>query len=106
LQVTSTLPEPPSPAIRADRMRLCHVLIHSCLNNPALAVTIAVRPADGVVTFDLAFQAGAAAEGARATALRTEELQAIVETAGGAVIAASEAALALEFRRASDPPPG
>jgi light-regulated signal transduction histidine kinase (bacteriophytochrome) len=106
LQVTSTLPEPPAPAVRADRMRLCHVLIHSCLNNGASAVTITVRPANAVVTFDLAFQADAGEQGVRATPLRTEELQAIVETAGGAVIAASDAALLLEFRRASDPPPG
>jgi C4-dicarboxylate-specific signal transduction histidine kinase len=106
LQVTSTLPEPPSPAVRADRMRLCHVLIHSCLNNPASAVTISVRQADGVVTFDLAFQAGGAEEGVRTSPLRTEELQAIVETAGGAVIAVTDSALSLEFRRASDPPPG
>lgn len=106
LQVTSASPEPPSPAVRADRMRLCHVLIHSCLNNPASAVTIAVRPANGLVTFDLAFQAGSAEEGPRASPLTPEELQAIVETAGGAVVAASDAALSLEFRRASDPPPG
>jgi hypothetical protein len=106
LQVTSALPEPPAPAVRADRMRLCHVLLHSCLNNPASAVTIGVRPAKAVLTFDLAFQAGAAGEGARATPLTTDELQVIVETAGGAVVAASDAALSLEFRRASDPPPG
>jgi K+-sensing histidine kinase KdpD len=106
LQVTSASPEPPSPAVRADRMRLCHVLLHSCLNNPASAVTIAVRPANGLVTFDLAFQAGSAEVGPRASPLTPEELQAIVETAGGAVVAASDAALSLEFRRASDPPPG
>jgi hypothetical protein len=105
LQVTSALPDPP-PAVRADRMRLCHVLIHSCLSNPASAVTISVRPADGVVTLDLAFQTAAAEEGVRPSRLSNEELQAIVETAGGAVVAASDAALSLEFRRASDPPPG
>jgi len=106
LQVTSAAPEPPSLAVRADRMRLCHVLLHSCLNNPASAVTIGVRPASGVVTFDLAFQAGAVEEGSRSIPLSAEELQAIIETAGGAVIAASDAAVSLEFRRASDPPPG
>jgi hypothetical protein len=94
------------PAVRADRMRLCHVLLHSCLNNVASAVTIAVRPANGMVTFDLAFQAAATAEAARATALSAEELRLIVETAGGAVVATSDAALTLEFRRANDPPPG
>jgi hypothetical protein len=106
LQVTSAMPGSPAPAVRADRMRLCHVLLHSCLNNPASGVTIGVRPAAGVVTFDLAFQAGASAEGFRATPLTAAELQVIVETAGGAVVAASDAALSLEFRRASDPLPG
>jgi hypothetical protein len=104
LQVTVTTPE--SPSVRADRMRLCHVLLHTCLNNPAPAVTISARPADTVVMFELAFQAGAPDEAARLTPLGAEELQMIVETAGGAVIAASDAALSLEFRRASDPPPG
>ncbi|HKR33768.1 MAG TPA: hypothetical protein VJT10_02965 [Steroidobacteraceae bacterium] len=106
LQVTAALPDPPTLAIRADRMRLCHVLLHSCLNHAALAVTISVRPANGTVAFDLAFQAGAADEAARASPLRTEELQAIVETAGGAIAAASEGALSMTFTRASDPPPG
>lgn len=107
LQVTTTLPEPPLPAVRADRMRLCHVLLHSCLNNAATAVAIAVRTANGLVTIDLAFQAGARDEAAaRATALSVEELRLIVETAGGALLAAGDAALTLEFRRANDPPPG
>jgi hypothetical protein len=106
LQVTPMLPEPPIPAIRADRMRLCHVLLHSCLNNGASAVTIAVRPANGMVTFDLAFQAAPTGDAARATALSAQDLQLIVETAGGAVVAASDATLTMEFRRANDPPPG
>jgi hypothetical protein len=94
------------PAVRADRMRLCHVLLHTCLNNAATAVTIAVRPANGVVTFDLAFHAAATDETARATTLSAEDLRLIVETAGGALLTASDAALSIEFRRASDPPPG
>jgi hypothetical protein len=106
LQVTSALPDPPTLAIRADPMRLCHVLLHSCLNHAASAVTIAVRPANGMVAFDLAFQAGAADEAARAIPLRPEELRTIVETAGGALVAASDAALSMTFMRASDPPPG
>ena len=69
-------------------------------------MTITVRPANGVVTFDMAFQKDAAEQGIRATPLRPEELQAIVETAGGAVIAASDGALSLEFRRGSEPPSG
>lgn len=106
LQVTSPVPDPPTLAIRADRMRLCHVLLHSCLNNPATAVAFAVRAANGIVVLDLTFQTGAANEAARASPLRTEDLRLIVETAGGALVAASDAALSLEFRRASDPPPG
>jgi hypothetical protein len=106
LQVTSTPPDPPTLAIRADRMRLCHVLLHTCLNNPATAVTIDVRAGNGVAVFDLAFQAGAADDAARASPLSAEQLRLIVETAGGAVTASSGAALSLEFRRASDPQPG
>jgi hypothetical protein len=104
LQATTTLPEPPMPAVRADRMRLCHILLHSCINNAASAVAISVKPANGVVVLDLAFQA--AADAARATPLTVEELRLIVETAGGALVAASDVALTLEFRRANDPPPG
>jgi nitrogen-specific signal transduction histidine kinase len=106
LQVTPTLPEPPMPAVRADRMRLCHVLLHSCLSNAASAVTIAVRPANGLVTFDLGFQAAPTGAAARATPLSAEDLRLIVETAGGALVAASDAALTMEFRPANDPPPG
>jgi hypothetical protein len=106
LQVTAAPPDPPTLAIRADRIRLCHVLLHSCLNDPALAVTIAVRAANELVTIDLTFQAGAADAAARASALRPEELRTIVETAGGAVIAAGEAALSLEFMQQANPPPG
>jgi nitrogen fixation/metabolism regulation signal transduction histidine kinase len=106
LQATSTPPDPPTLAIRADRVRLCHVLLHTCLNNSAAAVTIAARAANGVVVLDLAFQPGAAAEGVRADPLSAEDLRLLVETAGGAVVAASGAALSLEFRRANDPPPG
>jgi nitrogen-specific signal transduction histidine kinase len=106
LQVTSALPDPPTLEIRADRMRLCHVLLHSCLNNPAAAVTISVRPANGRVAFDLAFVAGAADEAARASPLSTEELRAIVETADGALVAASDGALSMTFMRVSDPQPG
>jgi hypothetical protein len=105
LQVTTTLPEP-LPAVRADRMRLCHVLLHTCLSNPASAVAIYVRTATGLVTIDLAFQAGASSDAARAAALSVEELRLIVETGGGALVAASEAARQLEFRQATDPRPG
>jgi hypothetical protein len=106
LQVTSTPPDPPTLAIRADRVRVCHVLLHTCLNNPAAAASIAVRAgANGLVVFEVAFPAGAVDDGARSNPLRTEEVQAIVETAGGALLAATEAALSMEFRRAADPPP-
>jgi hypothetical protein len=106
LQATSALPDPPTLAIRADRMRLCHVLLHSCFNNAASAVAISARPANGMVAFDLAFQAGAADEAASVSPLRTEELRTIVETAGGALVAASDVALSMTFMQASDPPPG
>jgi signal transduction histidine kinase len=106
LQVTSVLPDPPTLAIRADRMRLCHVLLHSCLNSAAVAVTISVRPANAMVSLDLAFEGGAADDAGRASALRPEELRAIVETAGGALVAASDTALSMSFMQASDPSGG
>jgi hypothetical protein len=106
LQVTSALSEPPTLRVRADRMRLCHVLLHTCLNDAASAVAIAVRSTNGMTAFHLAFQAGAADEAARSGPLSTEELRLIVETAGGALVAAGDNALSLTFMRASDPPPG
>jgi hypothetical protein len=106
LQVTFASPDPPTLAIRADRMRLCHVLLHSCLNNAAAAVTISVRPANAMVAVDLAFQAGAVDDAGRTSALRPDELRTIVETAGGALVAVSETVLSTTFMRASDPPSG
>jgi hypothetical protein len=38
--------------------------------------------------------------------MSAEELQTIVETAGGAVLTASATTLSLEFRRADSPPRG
>jgi C4-dicarboxylate-specific signal transduction histidine kinase len=106
LQVTSALPDPPTLAVRADRTRLCHVLLHSCLNNAAAAVTISVRSANGMTALDLAFATGATDDATSTAPLGADELRLIVETAGGAVVAASDAALSMTFRRASDPPPG
>ncbi len=106
LQVSFAAPDPPGLAIRADRMRLCHVLLHSCLNNAAAAVTISVRPANAMVAVDLAFQAGAVDDAGRTSALRPDELRTIVETAGGALVAVSETVLSTTFMRASDPPSG
>jgi hypothetical protein len=105
MQVTSTLANDPALAMRADRIRVCHVLLHACFNNPASTVALSVR-ANRVVVLDVAFQAGAADEAARANPLSTEELQSIVETAGGAVLSASAASLSLEFRRVESLPPG
>jgi hypothetical protein len=106
IQVTCTLSGDAALRMRADRIRVCHALLHSCLNNPASVAALAIRPAaEALVVLDVTFQAGANGDAARANALRAEELQAIVETAGGAVLAASETALSLEFRRAADPPP-
>ena len=42
MQVTCTLANDPALAMRADRVRVCHVLLHSCFNNPASAVALAV----------------------------------------------------------------
>jgi hypothetical protein len=107
MQVTCTLSNDPDLALRADRIRVCHVLLHSCFSNPAPALALSVRPGtEGLVVVDVAFQAGAADEAARASPLSTEELRTIVETAGGAVLAASATALSLEFRRADSPSRG
>ena len=107
MQATSTLANDPALGLRADRIRVCHVLLHSCFNNPAPAVALSVRTGtEGLVVLDVTFQAGAADGAARANPLSAEELQTIVETAGGAVLTANATALALEFRRADSPPPG
>ena len=104
LQVTCTLPEEPWLRIRADRIRICHVLLHSCLNHAASAVAITVRLGAGEsVSFELVFQGGAADDTARSALLREGELRAIIETAGGTLIAATDAALSMTFRRAGDP---
>jgi hypothetical protein len=87
-------------------MRLCHLLLHSCFNNPAPAVSIAVGAANGMAAFELTFQAGPADSALRGTPLSAEDLRVIVETAGGALVAASDAALSMTFMRVSDPPPG
>ena len=107
LQVACALPGDRSLRMRADRIRVCHVLLHSCLNNPASAVTLVGRSgADGLAVVDVTFQAGAADEVARAVPLRADELQMIVETAGGALLTATAATLSMEFRRADEPPRG
>jgi hypothetical protein len=107
MQATATLVNDPALSMHADRVRVCHVLLHSCFSNPAPAVALSVRAgAAGLVVLDVAFQAGAADDAARPTPLSAEELQTIVATAGGALLAASTTALSLEFRRADSPPRG
>jgi hypothetical protein len=107
MQATATLVNDPALSMHADRVRVCHVLLHSCFSNPAPAVALSVRAgAAGLVVLDVAFQAGAADDAARPTPLSAEELQTIVATAGGALLAASTTALSLEFRRADLPPRG
>jgi hypothetical protein len=106
LQVTATLTNDPALSLHADRIRVCHALMHSCFSNPAAAVALSVRGADGLVVLDVAFQAGAADGAVRPNPLSAEELQIIVESAGGAVLAANASALSLEFRRADSPPRG
>ena len=50
----------PALNVRADRIRVCHVLLHSCFNNPSPAVALSVRAStEGLVVLDVAFQAGA-----------------------------------------------
>jgi hypothetical protein len=107
MQVTCTLPSDPALAMRADRIRVCHVLLHCCFNNPATGVALSSRAnGNGIVVLEVAFQPGAVDGAARATPLLAGELQTIVETAGGAVLSASAASLLLEFRRAGSPSPG
>ena len=107
LQATATLTNDPALSVHADRSRVCHVLLHSCFSNPAPAVALSVRAGvEGLVVLDVAFQAGAADVAPRPNPLGAEELQTIVETAGGAVLTASATALSLEFRRADSPPRG
>jgi hypothetical protein len=97
----------PALSMHADRIRVCHVLLHSCFNNPASAVALSVRASGaGLVVLEVAFHAGATDEAARANPLSAEELEIIVETAGGAVLTANAAALSLEFRRADPAPSG
>lgn len=107
LQVTSTLPDDRSLRMRADRIRVCHVLLHGCLNNPGASVALAGRPGtDGLVILEVTFQAGAADDATRSMPLSAGELQTIVETAGGALLTATPTTLAMEFRRADEPPRG
>jgi hypothetical protein len=103
---TCTLHDAPL-LMRADRIRVCHVLLHSCLNNPGAAVVLAGRPgADGLVVLEVTFHAAAADDAARSVPLRADELQMIVETAGGALLTATATTLSMEFRRADAPPRG
>jgi hypothetical protein len=107
MQATCTLANDPALGMRADRVRVCHVLLHSCFNNPAPAVALSVRAGtEGLVVLDVAFQAGATDDAARVSPLSAPELRAIVETAGGAVLIANATALSMEFRRADSPPRG
>jgi hypothetical protein len=107
MQVICTLANDPALAMRADRIRVCHALLHSCFNNPAAAVALSARAnGNGLVVLEVAFQTGVVDAAARANPLLAAELQTIVETAGGAVLSASAASLSLEFRRADSPPPG
>lgn len=102
IQVACTLPDG-SLRMRADRIRVCHVLLHSCLNNPGSAVALTGRPgADGLVVLEVTFQAGGADEAARSVPLRADELEMIVETAGGALLTATTTTLSMEFRRADE----
>lgn len=107
MQAAATLTNDPALSMHADRVRVCHVLLHGCFSNPAPAVALSVRAgATGLVVLDAAFEAGSVEDAVRPKPLSAEELQTIVETAGGAVLAASATALSLEFRRADWAPRG
>jgi len=106
MQAVATLTNDPALSLQGDRIRVCHALLHSCVSNPAPAVALSVRAAEGLVVLDVAFLTGAADGAVRPNPLSPEELRTIVETAGGAVLAASANALSLEFRRADLPPRG
>jgi hypothetical protein len=100
LQVACTLPDDAALKLRADRIRVCHVLLHSCLNSSTPAVAVSARAdGSGLVVIEATFQAGA-------NALSTEEVRTIAETAGGALLAATDAGFAMTFTRAADPPRG
>ena len=107
LQVTCTLANDAALSMHGDRIRVCHALLHSCFSNPAQTVALSVRAGtEGLVVLEVAFQAAAADDAPRPSPMSAEELQTIVETAGGAVLTASATALSLEFRRADLPPRG
>ena len=107
LQASATLSNDPALSMHADRIRVCHVLLHSCFSNPAQTVALSVRAGtEGLVVIEVAFQAGVADDVPRPNPLSAEELQTIVETAGGAVLTASVTALSLEFRQADSAPRG
>ena len=107
IQATCTLSNDPALRMHADRIRACHVLLHSCFNNPAPGVVLSVRAGTpGIIVIDVAFQTASAEGAVRTHPLSAEELRTIVETAGGAVLTANAAALSLEFRRADSPPSG
>jgi hypothetical protein len=101
-QVTCKLPDDRTLRLRADRMRVCHILLHSCLNTTASAIELVGGPrADGLVVLDVNFQ-GSADDAPRSVPLRADELQMIVETAGGALLTATAATLSMEFRQADE----
>lgn len=107
VQATATLTNDGGLSMHADRVRVCHVLLHSCFSNPAPAVALSVRGATaGLVVLDVAFQAGVVDDAVRPNPMSAEELETIVETAGGGVLTATATALSLEFRRADSPPRG
>jgi signal transduction histidine kinase len=107
LQVTCSQLDDPGLRVRADRVRICHVLLHTCLNNLASAVTITARTGtNGRVLLEATFAGEPRQDAARSDPLSAEEVRTIVETAGGALLTASQAALSMEFTRAGDPPRG
>jgi signal transduction histidine kinase len=110
LQVTCPPSEAAEIAVAADRVRVAHVLLHSCLNGPSLSITLSVREesterARIEVTFE-PMVPSATDPGPRATALTADEVEILVKAAGGTVQAGAASGMSLGFNRAPTPASG
>lgn len=103
MHVTCSLPESDAAIeVDADRVRLSHVLLHCCFGNKSASVSVSARIGQGEATYvELHFQADAAGEGRAVQPLLAQELQKLVEDAGGTLVSATDEEVALRFRRSS-----
>ncbi|MGH8188363.1 MAG: hypothetical protein ACREUC_17525 [Steroidobacteraceae bacterium] len=94
------------PKVAADRARVAHVLLHCCLNGPALSISLSAREeSDQRAWIDLTYEptAPAAADpGPRASALTLDEVQLLMKIAGGTVQATPAGGMSLGLNRAPD----